>query len=178
VRTLERTVAYRLLFAPITACAGGLPLSAPAQVTEAPAADLPTRQAVALRPNEVIKVRHGLELLTGRFVGWNGDSLALQFDIGDLLMLPMEEVGQIAARRRSPDRAVGAGLLFGAIAWLTFKAETALGGGFTQCRECVNNSDLRKRTGRVVLVTTSLFLVADYVRPRYRVVYRRPADCC
>jgi hypothetical protein len=172
-RTHERTADCLLIFLTGVACAIWLPSSARAQVPEAPAAVLPVRPAIALRPDEPIKVRHGFEQLTGRFAGWHGDSLALLFAIGDPLVLPIVEIREIAARRHSPDRAIAAGLLFGVIAWLTFKVELALGGGLTQCKECVNRADVWKKTGRVALVTTSLFLVSDYFHPPYRVVYRR-----
>lgn len=135
----------------------------------------PAPPAIALRQNEAIKVRRGFEHLTVRFAGWRGDSLVLAFDIGDPLVVPIEEVSEIAAIRHSPDRAVAMGLLFGAITWVTIKATGVVAGGITQCRECARNSDIWMRTGRVVLVTTSLFLVADYFHPPYRVVYRRLA---
>ena len=174
VRTLERTAGHLLIL--VTRAASVIwPIStARAQVTEAPEEVVPAA-AVTLHLNEPIKVRHGFENLTGRFAGWYGDRLALRFDIGDPLLLPIEELHQIAARRHSPDRAVGAGLFFGAIAWVTLRVTGVLAGGLTQCKECVRNSDVWIRTGQVVLVTTSLFLVVDYFRPPYRVVYRRPA---
>jgi hypothetical protein len=175
VRTLERTAGHLLIIVAASTCAIW-PSSARAQVPEASTAGVPARPAVALRPDEPIKVRHGFERLTGRFAGWNGDRLVVLFDIGDPLVLPIEEVSEIAARRRSPDRAVAAGFLFGAIAWVTLRTTGVLAGGLTQCKECVNRVNVWKETGRVVLVTTSLFLVADYFYPPYRVVYRRPAD--
>lgn len=175
MRTLQRTAGHLFVVVTGAACAIWLPSSARAQVAEGPTAVAPA-PAVALRPNEPIKVRRGFENLTGRFAGWHGDSLALLFDIGDPLVLPIEEVRQIAARRFSPDRAIAAGVLLGAITWVTLRIVSVPAVGLTQCEECLNSRDVWKSTGRVVLVTTSLFLVADSFRPPYRVIYRRPGD--
>ena len=175
VQTLERTAGHLLIFVTGVATAIGLSSSARAQVAETPAPVVTARPAVGLRPDETIKVRRGFEILTGRFGGWYGDSLALLFDIGNPLVLPIEEVREIAARRFSPDRAVAAGLLFGAITWVALRA-TGIAGALSQCKECVDNADVWRKTGQMALVTTSVVLVSDYFRRPYRVIYRRPAD--
>lgn len=99
----------------------------------------------------------------------------LLFAIGKPLLLPMDEVGEIAARRRTADRAIAAGLLFGAVAWLAFQMDLASGVLVTQCDDCARGANVWRKTGGVVLLTTSAVLIADFVRPPYTVVYRRPS---
>jgi hypothetical protein len=178
VPTLERAADHLLTVVIGAACAVWLPSSGVAQVANAPAAIVPARPTVALRADEPIQVRHGFELQTGRFAGWNGDSLMLMFDIGAPLALPLGEVGEIFARRRTADRAIAGGLFFGALALVTLRVTSVLAGGITQCEECVESVDVWGTSGRIALATSAIFLIADYFRPPYRVVYRRPADCC
>lgn len=158
----------------LTLSATPLPSVAHAQAQDPPVG-VSAATTVDLRLGEPIRVRRGFEHLEGRAGGWAGDSLVLLFAIGKPLLLPMDEVGEIAARRRTADRAIAAGLLFGAVAWLAFQMDLASGVLVTQCDDCARGANVWRKTGGVVLLTTSAVLIADFVRPPYTVVYRRPS---